>query len=59
MMTKKRSLTIFSYGDTRSMTAQSVESIRRSADKRRPTEEMAIPVAADFLNLGEVHRCER
>lgn len=58
-MTVKRSLTIFSHSDSRSMTSPSVESIRRSAARRRPTEEMAIPVAADFLNFCEVNRCER
>jgi hypothetical protein len=58
-MRENRSQTIFAYGDNRQRDAESVDAIRRNESKTKPTPEMALPVAADFLNAREIRRCER
>lgn len=58
-MRGNRSQTIFAYGDNRQKDTESVDAIRRNEEKKKPTSEMALPVAADFLNARETRRCER
>ena len=58
-MSENRSYAIFAYRDSRQSDAESVDEIRRNESKTKPTPEMALPIAADFVTVWEVRQCER
>lgn len=58
-MTTEPSLSLSAYHESRWMTSESVGEQSPPEKRRRPSADMAVPVAADFSKAGEEHRCER